>query len=197
VNDSISATCRLLTPPCVALRATRLMSRETECAWPARDSGSRSSAPRRQTRPRRRRPAPQPEPAAHKSDGNQPQLRTVILVSCSLPCSCPCLFLVLPSRPSPRRPARPARHALQLAQVFHLDGPENQHDGQLLRLGRQMNIPCDSPLTSFTITSVVSPLLRSRSRTIGDHSLVSKYLRSCSISSIEYWPSLSNSYSRT
>src|ERR1035437_3044357 len=61
----------------------------------------------------------------------------------------------------------------------------------------RMNMPCVSPFTSLTITSVVSPVFFSCSRTIGDHSVVSKYWRSFSMSSIEYWTSLSNSYSRT
>ena len=60
-----------------------------------------------------------------------------------------------------------------------------------LRSAERMNMPCGSPLTSFTKMSVTSP--RSRVWTIGDHSLVAKDWRSLSSSSMEYWPSLSNS----
>ena len=91
-----------------------------------------------------------------------------------------CLCLVRFPRPWQRRPARRGRPmSVQLAQSSMRIGTENQHDGQLLGLDLRMNMPCVSPFTSFTITSVVSPVLRSRSCTIGVHSLVSKYLRSC------------------
>ena len=53
-------------------------------------------------------------------------------------------------------------------------GPRISTIDNSLGSAERMNSPRDSPFTNFTMMSVDSPLLRSRSRTMDDHSGVSK-----------------------
>src|SRR5579863_5626787 len=100
-------------------------------------------------------------------------------------------LLRTPFSTSPRAPRPPIPFSLPRSSMR--TGPKISTMESSFGSAERTNIPCVSPLTIFSRTSVVSPDLRSRECTIGVHSLVSKKARSFWISSIEYSPSLSNS----
>src|SRR6202012_437230 len=94
--------------------------------------------------------------------------------------------LTFPSSPRPPSPLSAPSWSMRI-------GPRISTTHSSLGSADRMNMPCCSPLTSFTITSVDSPVFFSRSRTRDVHSLVSNVCLSFSTSSGEYSPSFSKS----